>query len=60
MTAGRLTDLFTEAALEALHAHSGGICRSLNKLGMLSLIEGTDRQCPAIDESLVVDAARRM
>ena len=60
MTAGRLTDLFTEAALEALHAHSGGICRSLNKLAMLSLIEGTDRQCPAIDESLVVDAARRM
>jgi general secretion pathway protein A len=60
MTAGRLTDLFTDAALEALHAHSEGICRSLNKLAMLALIEGTDRQCPVIDESIVVSAARRM
>ena len=60
MTAGRLTDLFNEPALKALREHSGGICRSLNKLAMLSLIEGADRQAPMIDETIVVRAARRM
>ena len=60
MTAGRLTDLFTEPALTVLREHSGGICRSLNKLAMLSLIEAADRQAPAIDESIVARAARRM
>ena len=60
MTAGRLTDLFTESALQALHEHSGGICRSLNKLAMLSLIESADVQSPIIDETIVARAARRM
>ena len=60
MTAGRLTDLFTEPALAALREHSGGICRSLNKLAMLSLIEAADRQASMIDEALVARAARRM
>ncbi len=60
MTAGRLTDLFNEPALRALHEHSGGICRSLNKLAMLSLIESADRQSAVIDETAVTRAARRM
>ena len=60
MTAGRLTDLFTEPALATLREHSAGICRSLNKLAMLSLIEAADRQAPVIDESIVARAARRM
>ena len=60
MTAGRLTDLFTEPALAALREHSVGICRSLNKLAMLSLIESADRQAPMIDEAIVARAARRM
>ena len=60
MTAGRLTDLFSECGLKALHEHSGGICRSLNKLAMLSLIESADRQSATIDETAVTRAARRM
>ena len=60
MTAGRLTDLFTESGFQALHEHSRGICRSLNKLAMLTLIESADRQVASIDGPLVTRAARRM
>ena len=60
MTAGRLTDLFTEAALAALHAHSGGICRTMNKLAMISMIEGAVSHSAAIDAPLIEAAAHRM
>jgi general secretion pathway protein A len=60
MTAGRLNELFTDAALVAIHEHSGGICRSVNKLGMLSLIEGADRRSTIIDDAMVHTAAKRM
>ncbi len=60
MTAGRLTDLFTPEALAAIHENAGGICRSMNKLAMLSLIEGADRRSTGIDESIVATASRRM
>ncbi|MDP9292038.1 MAG: AAA family ATPase [Verrucomicrobiota bacterium] len=60
MIAGRLTDLFSEPALAALHEHSGGIPRTLNKLAMLSLIEGGSRNCATIDESIVSAAAQRL
>ena len=60
MTAGRLDELFTDAALAALHRHAAGICRSLNKLAMLSMIEGATRQSALIDEEIVNAAARRM
>jgi type II secretory pathway predicted ATPase ExeA len=60
MTAGRLDELFTEPALKAIHEHAGGICRSVNKLAMLSLIEGADRRSSVIDETIVHAAAKRM
>lgn len=60
MIAGRLADLFTEPALAALHEHSGGIPRTLNKLAMLSLIEGGSRNCAMIDEPIVSAAAQRL
>jgi general secretion pathway protein A len=60
MTAGRLDDLFTELALHALHELSGGICRNINKLSMLCLIEASDQRALIIDETLVRTAARRM
>lgn len=60
MTAGRLADLFTPAALDALHAHSGGIPRQLNKLAMLSLIEGAALQQAMIDDAIVAIASRRL
>lgn len=60
MTAGRLADLFTEEALEALQRGSGGICRSLNKLAMLSMVEGAMQQRRSIDESIVDKCATRL
>lgn len=60
LTAGQLNEVFTEAALLAVHELSGGICRSVNKLAMLSLIEAADRRSGTVDETLVRAAARRM
>jgi type II secretory pathway predicted ATPase ExeA len=60
MKSGRLVELFDSEALAAIHERSGGICRSMNKLAMLSLIEGADRRSASIDEAIVETAARRM
>ena len=60
MTAGRLDELFTEPALAALHECSGGICRTVNKLAMLSLIEAADCGAALVDESHVRAAAKHM
>ena len=60
LTMGRFTELFTGAALQALHAHSHGVPRTLNKIAMLSLIEGALQQKELIDEHLVGDAAKRL
>jgi len=60
MTAGRLDELFTDSALAVLHECSGGICRSVNKLAMLSLIGASDRRAALVDEPLVRAAAQRM
>ena len=60
MTAGRLDELFTESALTALHECSDGICRSVNKLAMLSLIAAADRRATIVDDSTVRTAAKRM
>ncbi len=60
MVAGRMTELFTTFALAELHAHSGGICRSLNKLCMLSLIEGAAQNQTVIDATIVASCASKM
>jgi general secretion pathway protein A len=60
MVAGRLEELYTPAALAAMHRLSDGICRSINKLGLLSLIEGAARRQPTIDEALIAQCIRRM
>ncbi len=60
MTAGRLADLFTGSALAALHTQSGGVCRAMNKLAMLSMIEGALQHRATIDETLVEAAVRRV
>jgi general secretion pathway protein A len=60
MTAGRMNEIFTAGATDALYQHAGGICRTLNKLAMLSLIEGADRKAALIDEAIVNAAAKRM
>jgi general secretion pathway protein A len=60
MVAGRMTELFTPSAIWAMHAHSGGICRSLNKICLLSLVEGVTRQQSLIDDTTVNARAARM
>jgi general secretion pathway protein A len=60
MVSGRLADLYTPGALAAIHQHSGGVCRSINKLGLLSLLEGAARQALEIDEAIVTTCAARM
>ena len=60
MTAGRLDELFTEPALAALHECADGICRSVNKLAMLSLIAAADKRVSIVDDSIVRAAAKRM
>jgi type II secretory pathway predicted ATPase ExeA len=60
ITAGRFEDLFTPAAFAAMHFHSRGIARTLNKIAMLSLLEGSAHQRPVIDEETVAAAAKRL
>ena len=60
MTVGRMNDLFTADGIVRLHVCSGGIPRTLNKLAMLSLIEGAMRQMGMIDKEIVAAAAKRL
>lgn len=60
LMAGRMDDLFDEAALAAMHEITGGICRRVNKLGMLLLIEGYLRRQPVIGADLVRALADRI
>lgn len=60
MSAGRLAELFTADALAAMHTASGGIPRMLNKIAMLSLIEGADNKAGMIDKNVVATAAKRL
>ncbi|MEO7933572.1 MAG: AAA family ATPase [Chthoniobacterales bacterium] len=60
LTAGRMTDLFTEDAIEALQEKSGGICRTLNKFSFLTLIEGARQECQTIDGEIVEAALHKI
>ncbi|MCE9615098.1 MAG: AAA family ATPase [Lentisphaerae bacterium] len=59
LVAGRIADLFDADALRAVAEHTGGICRSVNKLCMLALIEGSIRRQPLIDRA-TIDACAAM
>jgi len=60
LKSGRMDDLFDRPALTALHECSGGICRNINKLAMLCLLEGSMRRKTTIDEETVRLCANRM
>lgn len=60
IVAGRMTELFTPIALAALHKFSGGIPRTLNKLALLTLVEGAATQRETIDADLVVAQGTRL
>ncbi len=57
LVAGRMGELFTPEALLAVHTHSGGICRNINKLCMLTLLRGAQKGSPVIDEDIVAAGA---
>lgn len=59
IVAGHYSDLFTPQALMALHVHSKGIPRTINKLALLSLAHGAAHQLAAIDAGIVEAQARR-
>jgi type II secretory pathway predicted ATPase ExeA len=60
MVAGRMDPLFDEAVIPEIHHISGGICRRINKLGMLSLMEGYLRRKPHIDGEIIARCAEQL
>jgi type II secretory pathway predicted ATPase ExeA len=58
MAAHRLKPLFENDALAAVHCYAKGICRSVSKLCMLSLIEGARHGADPIDVPTVAAAAQ--
>ena len=57
MVAGRMAGLFDESALAALHAQSGGVCRNLSKLCMLTLLAGAMKGRETLQEADVTEGA---
>jgi len=57
MVAGRLHPLFTEDGYLALHTLTDGVGRSVNKLGMMCLLEGHGQQLTEINGHLVQQCA---
>lgn len=60
MVAGRMNDLFDAGALAALHARSGGVCRNLSKLCMLTLLIGAMKGRETLEEADVAACAGMM
>jgi general secretion pathway protein A len=57
MVAGRIEALFEDEAVAAVHEHSGGICRSVSRLCMLSLMESARTRKPRVDRASVDSCA---
>jgi general secretion pathway protein A len=53
LVAGREKELFAPKALEAIHKLSGGVCRQINKICMLALLEGFTQRKALIDEEII-------
>ena len=51
--AGTDRDIFSDAAVDALYAYSGGIARLINKAATHCLIYGAQSQKPIIDDHMV-------
>ncbi len=60
MVAGRLAPLFDDGALAALHARSGGVCRNLSKICMLTLLIGATKGRETLQEADVEAGATMM
>jgi type II secretory pathway predicted ATPase ExeA len=53
MVAGSMEPLFDDSGLAALCKHSGGICRDVSRLAMLSLLEGARKGVKQVDSETV-------
>ena len=60
LVAGRDADLFDENALSAIALHSGGICRRINKLCMLSLLEAFRQKLTIVGEPVISVCAKEL
>ena len=54
--AGGIDDIFTPAALSAIHTISGGFPRTINNIAVASLMYATVRKMSAVDEEAVYQA----
>lgn len=54
--AGCTDDIFTSAALEAIHTISGGVPRNINNIAVTSLMYSTERKMLTVDEESVYQA----
>ena len=57
MVAGRLEPLFTADGLRAIHEHTGGIGRNINKLALMCLLEGCAQKRDVLDGAFVAGCA---
>ncbi len=57
---GREEILFTDEALKALYAYSGGIPRLINSLATTALLEGFGHEYRVIDRELIKEAAQEL
>ncbi|OGV44846.1 MAG: hypothetical protein A2X46_17105 [Lentisphaerae bacterium GWF2_57_35] len=60
LVSGREAVLFNGKAVEAIHQASGGICRQINKLCMLALLEAFTQRKSMIDEGIVALCAQQL
>jgi type II secretory pathway predicted ATPase ExeA len=58
--AGGSDELFSVGALGAIHRHAGGICRRVNKIGMLALVETFLRGRSRITEETIETCAAKL
>jgi general secretion pathway protein A len=60
LVAGGSDELFSVGALGAIHRHAGGICRRVNKIGMLALVETFLRGRSRITEETIETCAAKL
>lgn len=53
--AGIEHELFTQSAIKSIHEYTGGVARKINKLCILSLYAGVNKQQKLIDDHLIRD-----
>ena len=58
LVAGREEPLFDATAIAAIHAVAKGVCRRINRMCMLALIQAFSEGKPVIDEAIIATCAK--